>query len=299
MAAQETAPPAGPTPAPAAAVEPAEPPPPPKLEFAGKPIVVPFSCSEESIHAAGLTCPESEPCPVYLELSSLESFGTTLIAAGNLHSSANTFSSILLASDDHGKTWSEAHDRLPQVVLDQIQFADFSSGWVSGQTLAQLPRDPFFLVTTDGGKTWKKRPLSDDTQVAAIDAFYFESRTEGWMIVDRSRSGEPNARYQIYETRTAGDTWMLRESSGEPLKLKKTRPPSAGVRLRADGPTKSYRIEQLKSNKWTVLASFRVRLPDCSIRLKELAAPPEPDAPPAAPPPSPASKKTAPSLRKK
>jgi hypothetical protein len=280
-------------------VEPAVPQGPPPMEFKGKPLAVPFACTEEALTAAGLTCPESEPCPVYLELAAIESFGATILAVGNLHSSANTFSSITLRSDDGGKTWIETIDRLPQTVLDAIQFADLSNGWISGQILAQLPRDPFFLVTTDGGRTWKRRPLSDESQVAAIDSFFFESRTDGMMVLDRSRSGEPNAKYQLYETKTGGDTWMLRQSSSDPIVLKKTRPPAAGLRMRADGPTKSYRIERQQGNRWTLVASFLVRLPDCSIGLKELVAPPEPE-PPVTPAPAPAPvKKGSPSLRKK
>lgn len=299
-AAQEPAPPPTPPEKAPEIEQPAVPPGPPPLEFKGKPLAVPFACTEETLTAAGLTCPESEPCPVYLELAAIESVGQTILAVGNLHSSANTFSSIVLRSDDGGKTWIETLDRLPQTVLDAIQFADFSNGWISGQVLAQLPRDPFFLVTADGGKVWEKRPLSDETQVAAIDSFFFENRTDGWMILDRSRSGEPNARYQLFETKTGGDTWMLRQSSGHPLPLKRTRPPAAGLRLRADGPSKSYRIEKQQGARWTLVASFLVRLPDCSIGLKELAPPPEPQAPPTeAPPPAAPVKKGTPSLRKK
>lgn len=278
-----------------------EPPAPPVLEFSGKPIAVPFACSEETLNAAGLTCPESEPCPVYLELAGLETVGSTLVLVGNLHSSANTFSSIVLKSDDGGKTWVEPIERFPQTVLDAIQFADFSNGWISGQILAQLPRDPFFLVTADAGKTWKKRPLSDESQVAAIDSFFFENRTDGWMILDRSRSGEPNARYQLFESKTSGDTWMLRQSSGNPIPPKRVRPSATtGLRLRADGPSKSYRIEKQQGNRWTLVASFLVRLPDCYIGLKELVAPPEPEPAPTTPPPAAAPvKKGAPTLRKK
>lgn len=298
--AQETPAPAADPEKPAEAVEP---PGPPALEFKGKPIAAPFACSEETLNAAGLTCPESEPCPVYLELAALESIGSTLVLVGNLHSSANTFSSIVLKSDDGGRTWIEPVERLPQTVLDAIQFADFSTGWISGQILAQLPRDPFFLVTTDGGKTWKKRPISDESQVAAIDSFFFENRTDGWMILDRSRSGEPNARYQLYETKTGGDTWMLRQSSGDPIPPKRNRTPAAAsLRLRADGPSKSYRIEKLQGNRWTLVASFAVRLPDCSIGLNELTPPPEPEPAPASATPAPAPapvKKGSPTLRKK
>ena len=53
------------------------PPPPPTPVFAyeGKPIALPYQCSLEDIRWSGLTCSEDEPCPIYLELSSVEAVG--------------------------------------------------------------------------------------------------------------------------------------------------------------------------------------------------------------------------------
>jgi len=272
------------------------PPPIPKLEFAGKPVVVPFACSEEQLTAAGVACSESDPCPVFLELADLESMGNErLLLTGNLHSNSATFSSLLLVSDDGGKSWIEGHERLPQTVLEAAQFADFSSGWIAGQTLATLPRDPFFLVTADGGKTWRKRPIYDESRVAVVDSFYFESRTDGSMIVDRSRAGEPNQKFESYETKTGGDTWMLREVSAAPLKLKKARPTvDSGFRLRADAASKTYRVERRQGQRWTLAASFAIRLPDCAPKEKEREPPPEPEPPPPQPVKPPKAKSSKP-----
>jgi hypothetical protein len=275
--------------------EPAAPTPPPavpKLEFSGKPIVAPFACDEEQLTAAGVACSEADPCPVFLELAALESLGNNrLLVAGNLHSNSATFSSILLLSEDGGKTWIEAHERLPQTALEAVQFADFSTGWIAGQTLTTLPRDPFFLVTADGGKTWRKRPVYDESRVAVIDSFHFESRTDGWMVIDRSRAGEPNQKYESYETKTGGDTWMLREASATPIKPKKPRTTAdSGFRLRADAASKTYRVEQRMGQRWTLAASFAIRLPDCAPVEKEREPPPEPE-PPAPPPVKPPKSK--------
>jgi hypothetical protein len=269
----------------------------PKYEYQGKPIVLPFACTEDQLQQSGLSCPESEPCPVFLEFAGLESWAGHLVLVGNLHSSSATFSSILLVSDDNGKTWLEPHERIPQAVLEGAQFVDADSGWAGGQILATLPRDPFFLVTTNGGHTWKRRPIYDDTKVAAIDSFYFESAKDGTLIVDLSRGGEPNQRSQVFETKTGGDSWMTREVSSKPLQLKKTRQAPATLRLRADAPTKSYRIEHLQGAKWSPLAAFAVRLPDCKIGTKELQPPPEPEPTPE--PVKPGAIKTPPSLKKK
>ncbi len=277
-----TAPPGTSAP-PAASATPAPPPPPEpvRLEFSGKPLAVPFACTEETLQTVGLSCPESEPCPIFVELAALDATGGRLVVTGNIHSSATTFSSLMLMSEDGGKTWTEPVERIPQTVLEGVQFVDAMTGWAGGQLLTTLPRDPFFLVTTDGAKTWRKRPISDESRVAAIDSFYFESRTDGGMVLDRTRGGMPNAKYELYETKTGGDTWMLREVTGKPLKLRKTAPlVLPEFRLRADAPSQTHRVERRQGQRWTTLASFLVRLPDCRITDKELAPPPEPPADP-------------------
>src|SRR6185436_10528154 len=48
---------------------------PPVLENSGKPMAVKFQCTEDDIQAFGLGCSEDEPCPIYLELSGIESVG--------------------------------------------------------------------------------------------------------------------------------------------------------------------------------------------------------------------------------
>src|ERR1051325_4283909 len=69
------------------------------LENTGKPILLPFQCAAEDIQWAGLTCSEEEPCPTYLELTAVESAGDRILTAGNVHSTAVTLFSVLLASD--------------------------------------------------------------------------------------------------------------------------------------------------------------------------------------------------------
>src|SRR5260370_26237333 len=91
---------------PPAGVPPAAPPQ-PTLENNGRPMVVPYKCSDEDIHAAGLSCTDDEPCPVYLELSGAASSGIRLFTGGNIHTANATIFSILLGSDDNGHTWRE------------------------------------------------------------------------------------------------------------------------------------------------------------------------------------------------
>src|SRR5215831_226845 len=114
------------------AAPPAAPPPPPALEYTGKPIVVPFQCTDEDIHAAGLSCTDEDPCPVYLELATAGSSGIRVFAAGNIHTANATLLSIILGSDDNGHTWREVHERLRSSAFDALQFADADNGWASG-----------------------------------------------------------------------------------------------------------------------------------------------------------------------
>src|ERR1700722_8307458 len=113
------------------------------LENTGKPMLAPFQCSEEDIQSFGLTCTEEEPCPIYLELDSFEPVGAQLFVSGNIHSTSATMYSIVLSSSDGGKTWREPFARIRGATLDRILFVDFEHGWIAGETVNPISRDPF------------------------------------------------------------------------------------------------------------------------------------------------------------
>jgi hypothetical protein len=260
--------------------QPEGPPPKPVLAYAGKPLAVPVACSEEDIEGFGLTCTPEVPCEVYLELSAAEPLGNKLFLSGNLHTSSSTLWSILLASEDGGRTWTEAHERIRSAGLEQIQFVDFENGWIGGQTLVALPRNPFFLRTTDGGKSWRQIAVSSEPRVGAIEQFNFENKTTGSLLIDRTQSGESGGRHEYYETSTGGDSWMVREISPQPLKLKRPRVPTEGWRVRADGVSKSFRVEKRAGAKWDTVAAFLIRAGECRpAELKFAEPPPEQPTP--------------------
>ena len=78
--------------------------------------------------------------------------------------------------------------------LELIQFIDFETGWIGGESLGSVPRDPFFLLTHDGGKTWYSRPVYGELREGAVDYFRFDSKTHGTLWIDRSQSGETGNR---------------------------------------------------------------------------------------------------------
>ncbi len=231
---------------------------------AGGPILLPNLCGELDLASLGLTCSESEPCSTYLELSSLESLGSVIVLAGNIHTSTTTLQSILLVSEDGGANWREAHPRLKASGLESMQFLDFSTGWLVGHTSLALPRDPFILLTSDSGRSWRKVDLYAESRVGIIEDFAFQTAKRGWLLVDNKGSGEAG-KYELYESQTGGSSWELREISSQIPKsaLPGQRPAQSSGRIRIDDKKGILRIEVRSGNTWRELSSFKLRLDDC------------------------------------
>ena len=224
---------------------------------------VPFQCTNEDINAAGLTCSDDDPCPVYLELSAFESTGIRLYAVGDIHTAEKTLYSVILGSDDNGHTWREVHERIRAASLDHLQFIGAANGWVSGLELSPIARDPFLLRTTDGGKTWRQIPIFSEPGFGAIQQFAFTDPENGALIIDRG-PGSASDRYERYESLDGGDSWMVKESSVKPLTLKRplgAAPPE--YRVRADANSRSFQLEHRQNGRWTSLAAFLVNLGMC------------------------------------
>jgi hypothetical protein len=235
---------------------------PPVLENSGKPMVLPFRCTEDDIQWAGLSCPAEEPCPVYLELAAAESAAGRIFAAGNIHALDVTLYSVLLASEDAGHTWREAYERIRGASLDHIQFLDAELGWTSGQALSPLPQDPFLLLTTDGGKTWRQRVIFSESRVGSIQQFQIGAKDSGSLIVDRGPGAE-GGRYELYESPDAGETWTIKETSDRPFQLKPLPVAPSAWRVRADGPTQAFHLERRQGERWISAAAFAVKLGAC------------------------------------
>jgi hypothetical protein len=232
----------------------------------GSPMTIPFSCTDEDIAQAGLSCTEESPCPVYVELTATAGLGSKIFISGNIHSESSTLYSLLLQSDDGGETWTEPYTRIRGASFDFIQFPDFEHGWVSGEMLQPIARDPFFLITSDGAKTWRRRPVFEDGTAGSIQSFWLNSPTTGAMVIDK---GSGSSRYQLFESPTGGDTWSIRESSPTPIRIKSLPPAGTGAwRLRADAKTKAFRLEKATGESWTPVASFLIATGPCK--------PPEP-----------------------
>ena len=277
-------------------VEPAKTEPEPALVLrnAGKPMRLPFQCTDEDMQWAGMSCSEEQPCPIYLDISALETIGNRIVAVGNIHTESLTVYSVLLTSEDGGETWREPYERLRGTGLDHIQFIDFQNGWISGETLVPVSHDPFLLITSDGGKSWRLRPIFGDGSGGAIKEFWFRSAMDGTMVIDRMASAD-SSRYELYESPNGGDTWMIRRTSDKPITIRRTDSEAGalGWRIRADARSKSFVIERRVGERWSTAASFLVEIGSCKPVPRVLAPPPE-NAEPASPAPT-----TLPSLKPK
>lgn len=231
------------------------------LVYNGKPLQIPFECTEDDSQTAGLHCTEEEPCPAFLELSSVEAVGNRLLVTGNLHAASATLYSVLLTSSDAGKAWTEGYKRLKSAGLDQIQFLDFATGWIAGNYVTGTPRDPFLLATSDGGATWRLLPLFEESRPGEIEKFYFESKTTGTLLLDVRYAN----RYELFETLTGGMSWESRQTSVQPIRLPQE--PSvvpAAWRLRADAATHANVLEKSDGARWQKVASFLVSAGKCT-----------------------------------
>ena len=120
-------------------------------------------------------------------------------------------------------------------------------------------RDPFLLLTTDGGKTWRQRPIFDETRVAVIERFWFDSRENGSLLIDARLD---NNMHELYETRTGGESWSMKQATASPIPF----PPatkSSGWRLRADAATHSYDLEKADGSRWQKVAGFLINVGAC------------------------------------
>ncbi len=252
---------------------PAAAPAPPPYNYSSQPIVLQATCANAELNDFGLTCSEDEPCPLYVELASIEAAGAKVFIAGNFHTETATLWSLLLVSEDEGRSWSEAHPRLRGVALDLLQFPDATTGYVAGRTAGSLARDPFLLRTTDGGQNWKRLPLFEDGAVGLIESLHFESATQGRVEVDRGRPGA--GRYEILESMTGGDAWTVRESGATRLRNAAVAPAS-DWRISVDAASRALRIERHAGEAWRKAAEFAVAAGACRPAPAPAAAEPAP-----------------------
>jgi hypothetical protein len=226
------------------------------------PVSVAYECPPADVEAFGLNCTEDRPCPVFLELASVEAAGGRVLITGNLHTRDITLFSLLLASEDGGVTWTEPTARMRNAALEQIEFFDPQTGWISGESIDPLARNPFLMMTADGGRTWRQKLLFEDSKFGTIAQFHFDSKSNGELVLDATQGKA--VRQELYATMTGGESWEVKQVSNKPLKLKSVRSAEqAGWRVRADAANGTYRLEHGAGRNWQHVASFNIHVTDC------------------------------------
>jgi hypothetical protein len=215
-------------------------------------------CAAGDAEFLGVTCSPDDPCPVFLELAAVESSGNALFLTGNLHTVSTTLFGVLLTSQDRGKTWFEPDRRIRAAALEQIQFIDREHGWISGMKLEPLPRNPFLMITSDGGKSWKAAPVFEEMRFGSIVQFWFTSLTEGALIMDASQG--KSTRFERYETHNGGTSWESKDAADHELRLEHAAE-AQNWRFRIEGD--SYRVETRSSGDWETVAQFAVQAGEC------------------------------------
>lgn len=237
-----------------------------QLVYDGEPIVVPLDCAYTYFEQAGIVCSNNTPCELFLELAAVETAGEHIFVAGNIHTISATIASIMLRSEDAGKTWHEPVNRYAGGVLEYIQFVDKNHGWAAGQQRElDSSAKPLLLSTYNAGKRWQRYPVSqNDDHTGTILDFYFDTEEHGLMIVDRGISAiDP---FELYESMNGGRSWLIRQITNHKPRLR-NRPaalPDSNWRILADLDTANYRIEQHRENGWSTRSRFTTNLGTCN-----------------------------------
>ena len=244
------------------------------IKYSGEPIKLDYECNEDDMQWAGMVCMEQEPCPIFLDLSTIGSAGRKVFVGGNLHSNTTSLYTVLVQSDDTGLSWKEVAPRVRGASLDQMQFADLEHGWAAGEVQFPLPQDPFFLITSDGGLSWRNRPVTEDGGPGTMQRYWFDSAKHGELIVDAGKTAE-GGRYRDYETETSGDTWMIRGATTQPPRLRREPPvvDNPYFRARAAKDGKSIVIEKRNGEQWEMAAAFLIQVASCSVKAPEMKEP--------------------------
>lgn len=227
--------------------------------FAQSAVHVDYACTQEDVDSFGLSCSEDQPCPVFFEISAVDSFGSHIFVAGDIHTATTILYGVLLSTDDGGASWSEAIPRRRGTAFEQFQIIG-NNGWLSGHEVDSLSKDPFFLITTDAGKSWHEKALFDDSRFGSIAQFWFDTPATGQLIVDDSVGKTIDQ--ELYATNTGGEGWELREKSTSALHLKTPRPAPTWVATAASG-SPHYVIERNATGRKEPFARFLIHIGDC------------------------------------
>jgi len=131
--------------------------------------------------------------------------------------------------------------------------------------------------------------LSDGGR-GVIERFWFDSARSGGLLMDRLHPNEAGARYERYETMTGAESWMIREISATPIRVRGVYSggPNPDWRVTPDAESGAWRIEHRQDGRWSTVCEFLIEVGRCVPRPEApppqvTEAPPKPSEPEVAP----------------
>jgi photosystem II stability/assembly factor-like uncharacterized protein len=118
---------------------------------------------------------------------------------------------LVLGTGDGGRTWRELKDRSGKGApfsINDVWFTSATDGWAAGGNLEDNEED-VLLRTTDGGRTWERRPTGAAEYLRAVQ---FVDRDHGWVVgmtVDTVDPSGPPGPSKILATSDGGATWVV------------------------------------------------------------------------------------------
>ncbi len=142
----------------------------------------------------------------------------------------------LFVSRDGGAGWT----RLSAQPLTALSFPSATIGWAVGPDPdATGPNSGVLLSSTDGGRTWRRRPNACPMTTGTPVAVSFPDRVHGWVACN-STFGAGMATKAILATADGGTTWSVTASSpipgqGEEIGVIAANGYLSGLAMAADG----------------------------------------------------------------
>ena len=212
-------------------------------------------------------CSEGDPCEMLLEIVHVEETTSGIVAVGGVHTTSDNASSIMLLSEDGGDTWFESAARTPRATFEKALFVDADHGWAAGTSgESGAGRQTFFLVTSDGGKRWRRFEVTagGEERSGLIVDFLFDTPKHGYLILEKP---ELDDRFELYETFNGARSWSTRGLTPDrprfPGRRRSIEIPN--WRVEEDSGEAVYVIEGRddKSSPWTTRARFAASLGTC------------------------------------
>ena len=235
------------------------------MSYEGSPLVVPLDCAYDHFSRAGIVCSDVTPCRLFLELTAIENAGDDVFLIGNVHTSAATISTILLASGDGGRSWREPITRYSGAGFELIQFTDSTHGWIGGQE-GDYDRStkPLLLASTDGGSRWERYAVNgDEDATGTVLEFFFDSPDHGLLIVDLLVSeGDP---FELYETLNGGRSWNIRQIASQKPKFTNRSVADDPIdwEIKENVTESVYEVQRREQGEWVLKSKFSVGVGSC------------------------------------